>query len=182
VVAVSLGDDFFKVGVMQDGERVEIEGKSVRLSKSPFTLLFSFRIPLPLFAHFSLDSAAWEGLQAGRNLHQIFGNPEPFQGLAEYDRNREQGVFVTSPDGRYGKTGAHYFTYEYDDYHRFDKVHIDKGIINAERRVAYLFLESEDEYIKRAVDEFEGVYLYITFLFSYRDFRQVDHLRIEFVD
>ncbi|RKX73454.1 MAG: hypothetical protein DRP87_18875, partial [Spirochaetes bacterium] len=166
-------EKFFQVHIRQNGKILKREHHAVKLTKSPFDVVFILKKPMAVFMQVSFDPSLWEGLRSGKNLKELLGVSSPFSGMgiAEYNFNPEEQVFV-------GDEGAHYLFYYGDEEHRFSRVEKKNGYIYAQRKIAFYKTELQDRKVPMFRIDRDAIYL--IFYYGENGAGQTDYLRLDF--
>jgi hypothetical protein len=170
----------FTMGVEQNGQRIAVDGHTVRIRRAPFRLVFYFEQMGSMLAHASREPDKVQALQAGRNVNTLF---PPGQAYAEELNNPEQAFYM-------GGGGYHNWLYLGPKVHRFDPgaVHKlgDRGFI-CRRTVEKLVDTDQGRTIP--LEETTADRLYLSFVqtervagSASRSELQRDWLIVEFID
>lgn len=166
----------FLLAVEQDGRPVKVAGHAARLKKAPFTLILTFNAPMGVLVNISTKNASFEAARTGRRLGEIPG----FTSLGFIE-----GYFNEARAVRLSEHDYHYWYYQHDGNHRFDKTELNGGRIVCRRTVAAFSMD--DKELVLPIAHLPGNTLYLVFLLAERPspFRETvdqqrEYLRLSF--
>lgn len=173
----------FTMGVEQDGQRIPVNGNTVRIRRAPFRLVFYFEQMGSMLAHASLTPEKVEALQAGKNVNALF---MPGANVPEELFNPHRSMHL-------GDDAYHNWVYLGPETHRFDSGAVHKlgarGFIC--RRTVEKLVKVRNNEVQETIpiSELEADRLYLSFVQTQRvagasshQELQRDWLIVEFVD
>lgn len=174
---------YFTLGVEQDGQKIPVNGHTVRIRRAPFRLVFAFQEMSSMLVHASPTPEKAQALQAGRAVNDLF----------MYNANVSEDLFNPHRTLYFGDDSYHNWLFLGEKIHRFDQgaVHKlrDKGFL-CMRTVEKLTQVSGGEVVRTLpMENYPYDRLYLSFVQTQRvagseqhHELQRDWLVVEFVD